>query len=379
MTPHGGATRVAEGADMPSRAFEPLTIRGTTFRNRLWVAPMCQYMCLDFDGMPGDWHLVNVGKYAAGGAGLVMVEATGVSPEARITSECAGIWNDAQRDAWARIVNFIHSQGAAVGMQLAHSGRKGSDYRGFTEAAGRTKPPAEGGWTPVGPSAIACPGMDVPHELTVAEIATVVGQFTAAAIRSVQAGFDVIEIHAAHGYLIHSFLSPLSNVRTDAYGGTLENRARLLVEIVDAIRAAVPQTTPLFVRFSGTDWVEGGWTVEETAQVAAWAAEHGADFFDISSGGLIRDIFISVSPGYQLPLTEAVRDLGGVQASVVGRISSAQHAEEILASGRADAVFLGRHLTADPHFVLRAAHELGAEIDYVPMSFRAASYAPTSV
>lgn len=364
---------------MSSRAFEPLTIRGATFRNRLWVSPMCQYMCLDFDGMPNDWHLVNAGKYAAGGAGLVMVEATGVSPEARITSECAGIWNDAQRDVWARIVRFIHGQGAAAGMQLAHSGRKGSDYRGFTAAAGRTKPAAEGGWRTVGPSAIACPGMDAPHELTAEEIGAVVGQFAAAAARSVQAGFDVIEIHAAHGYLLHSFLSPLSNVRADAYGGTLENRARLLLEIVDAIRGVIPRETPLFVRFSGTDWAEGGWTVEETARVAAWAAGRGADFFDISSGGLIRDIFISVSPGYQLPLTETVRDLGGVPASVVGRISSARHAEEILASGRADAVFLGRHLTADPHFVLRAAYELGEDIDYVPLSFRAASYARAPV
>ncbi|MGV9195412.1 NADH:flavin oxidoreductase/NADH oxidase [Microbacterium sp. MC2] len=355
-------------------AFEPLTIRGVTFRNRLWVSPMCQYMCLDFDGMPGDWHLVNYGKYAAGGAGLVMVEATGVNPGGRITSECAGIWNDAQRDAWARVVSFVHSQGSAAGMQLSHSGRKGADYRGFTEAAGRTKPKEEGGWQPVGPSAIACPGMDIPHELTAAEIRGIVDDFAAAAVRSIEAGFDVIEIHAAHGYLIHSFLSPLSNHRTDEYGGSLENRARVLLEIVDAVRSVIPESTPLFVRFSGTDWVDDGWTVEETAEVAGWAAEHGADFFDISSGGLIRDIFIAVSPAYQLPLTESVRTLASVQASVVGKITSAAHAEEILTEGRADAIFLGRHFTADPHFVFRAAHELGADIDYVPLPFRAATY-----
>lgn len=356
---------------MTPRLFEPLTLRSVTFRNRIWVSPMCQYMCLDHDGMPDDWHLVNAGTYAAGGAGLVMMEATGVSPEARITSECAGLWNDAQRDRWARVVNFVHSQGAAAGIQLAHAGRKASDYRGFTAEAGRTKPAAEGGWTPVAPSAIACPGMDVPWALTVEGIDRIVDDFGSAAVRAVEAGFDVIEIHAAHGYLLHSFLSPLSNHRTDEYGGTLQNRARLLLRIVDRVRASVPEGMPLFVRFSGTDWTDDGWTPEETATVAAWAQEHGADFFDISSGGLIRDIFISVFPGYQVGLTESVRRLGGVRAAAVGKITSPQQAEDILAEGRADAVFLARELTRDPHFVFRAAAELGAEVDYVPLSFRA--------
>lgn len=355
--------------------FEPLTIRGVTFRNRLWVSPMCQYMCTHHDGMPGDWHLMNAGQYAAGGVGLVMVEATGVSPEARITSECAGIWSDDQRDAWARVVAFVHSQGARAGMQLAHSGRKGSDYRGFTAAAGVTKPVFEGGWLTVGPSPIACPGFDEPRVLTTDGIAEIVEQFVAAGRRAVDAGFDVIEIHAAHGYLLHSFLSPLSNQRTDAYGGSLENRARFLLEVVGRLRETLPAQMPLFVRFSATDWTDDGWTPEETAQVARWCADLGADFFDISSGGLIRDIFISVSPGYQVPLTEIVRSQGDVMASAVGKISAAEQAEAILREGRADAIFAAREFTRDPHFALRAAHELGAEIDYTPLPYRAASWA----
>jgi 2,4-dienoyl-CoA reductase-like NADH-dependent reductase (Old Yellow Enzyme family) len=358
-----------------AKLFESLTIRGVKFRNRLWASPMCQYMCLDHDGMPNDWHLVNAGSMAAGGVGLFMAEATGVSPEARITSECTGIWNDAQRDEWKRIVEFVHSVGSAAGIQLAHSGRKGSDYRGFTLAAGVTKPVSEGGWIPVAPSPIACPGMDVPLELDQAGIDKVIDDFGTAAVRAVDAGFDVIEIHAAHGYLIHNFLSPLSNERTDEYGGTLENRARLLLQIVDRIREVVPESTALFIRFSGTDWVDNGWQPEDTAQVAHWAQERGADFFDISSGGLVRDIFISVSPGYQVPLTETVRRLGEVMAAAVGKITSAAQAEAILAEGRADAIFMARELIRDPHFALRAAGELpGVAIDYYPLTYTAADW-----
>ena len=360
---------------MTSLLFSPLTIRGVTFRNRVWVSPMCQYMCLDEDGMPNDWHLVNAGQYAAGGVGLFMAEASGVSPEGRITAECAGIWNDAQRDRWARVVDFVHSQGALAGMQLAHAGRKASDYRGFTAQAGVTKPVSEGGWIPVAPSAIACPGLDVPQELDHEGIEKIVSDFRDAARRAVDAGFDVIEIHAAHGYLLHNFLSPLSNHRTDEYGGSLENRARVLLRIVDEIRSVIPDHTPLFIRFSGTDWVDdGGWTPEETAQVASWAAERGADFFDISSGGLLRDIFITVSPGYQVPLTEKVKELAGVQAAAVGKITTAEQAEQILQEGRADAIFMAREFTRDPHWVFRAAHALGEEVDYVPLSFRASDW-----
>lgn len=335
---------------------------------------MCQYMCLEQDGVPHDWHLVNAGTYAAGGVGLFMAEASGISPEGRITAECTGIWNDAQRDAWARIVRFVKSQGAKAGIQLAHSGRKGSDYRGFTAEAGRTKPVAEGGWQPVAPSAVACPGLAIPVALDKAGIAKVVDDFASAARRSVEAGFDVVEIHAAHGYLLHSFLSPLSNFRTDEYGGSLENRARLLLEVVAAVRGAIPGGMPLFIRFSATDWVDGGWTVDDTATVAGWAAERGADFFDISSGGLVRDIFISVSPGYQVPLTEVVRQRTGRPASAVGKITSPQHANQLLVEDRADAIFMGRELIRDPHFVFRAAAELGATLPDMPPSFSPADW-----
>lgn len=359
---------------MSSMLFSPLTIRGVEFRNRIWVSPMCQYMCLDEDGMPHDWHVVNAGQYAAGGVGMFMTEATAVSPEGRITSECAGIWNDQQRDRWARVTHFVRSQGSVPAMQLAHAGRKASDYRGFTAEAGRTKPASEGGWTAVGPSAVACPGLDVPEELDLQGIDTVVADFRSAARRAVDAGFDVIEIHAAHGYLLHNFLSPLSNFRTDEYGGSLENRARVLLRIVDEIRAEIPETMPLFIRFSATDWVDDGWQPEDTAQVASWAAAKGADFFDISSGGLVRDIFIAVSPGYQVPLTERVRELAKVQAAAVGKITTALQAEEILQQGKADAIFMARELTRDPHFAFRAANELGVEIDYVPLPFRASDW-----
>lgn len=354
-----------------SKLFEPMTIRDITFRNRIWVAPMCQYSCFNEDGIPNDWHLVNAGTYAAGGAGLVLVEATGVSPEARITAECAGIWNDSQRDSWARVVDFAHSQGSKIGIQLAHSGRKGSDYKLFVPQCGSTKPLEEGGWKTVAPSAIACPGMDAPQELDQAGIDKIVHDFAQAAIRSVDAGFDVVMIHAAHGYLLHEFLSPLSNARTDEFGGSLHNRARILLEVVRAIRAVIPESMPLFMRFSGTDWVDGGFTIEETAQVAAWCSEVGVDFFDISSGGLLKDIFISVKPGYQVPLTEHVRSVARVAASAVGLITTAEQAEEIIASGKADAIMLARELIRDPHFPLRAAHELGVEIDYWPPQFRA--------
>lgn len=354
--------------------FEPITIRNLTIRNRLWASPMCQYMCLDHDGMPNDWHLVNAGTYAAGGVGLFMTEATAVSPEGRITSECAGIWNAEQQEQWKRVVDFVHSQGAKAGIQLAHAGRKASDYRGFTAAAGKTKPISEGGWVPVSPSAVACPGFDVPLELDQAGIDKVVSDFSAAAVRAVEAGFDVIEIHAAHGYLLHSFLSPLSNFRTDQYGGSLENRARVLMEIIDGIRANVPENIVLFVRFSGTDWTEDGFTVEDCAQVARWANEHGADFFDISSGGLVRDIFISVFPGYQVELAEKVREIAGVRAAAVGLIDTPQLAEEIVSNNKADAIFLARVLTTDPHFVFRAAAELGVELDYVPLPLQASRW-----
>ncbi|MFE4544139.1 NADH:flavin oxidoreductase/NADH oxidase [Arthrobacter sp. NPDC056727] len=357
-----------------SHLFKPLNIRKTTIRNRIWVSPMCQYSVDEHDGVPHDWHLVNLGQTAAGGAGLVFTEATAVSPEGRITSEDTGIWNEDQAQAWARVVKFLHSQGASAGIQLSHAGRKGSDYKLFTDKCGTTKPVSEGGWETVAPSPLAYPGFDIPKELDWEGIDKVVDDFAAAAQRSRESGFDVVEIHAAHGYLIHQFLSPLSNERTDDYGGSLENRSRLLLRIIAAVREAIGEEMALFVRFSATDWTEGGWDEHQNATVAAWCREAGADFFDISSGGIINGIFISVEPGYQVPLAEHVGRHGEVDVAAVGLITTPAQAEEIVASGRAEAVMLGREMIRDPHFALRAAHELGEEIDYWTRQYRGAVY-----
>ncbi|WP_416172933.1 NADH:flavin oxidoreductase/NADH oxidase [Cryobacterium sp. 10C2] len=355
-------------------AFRPLTVRGLTVRNRLWVAPMCQYSILKEDGVPEDWHLVHLGGLAAGGAGLVIAEASAVSPEGRITARDTGIWNTEQADAWARIVRFIHGQGARAGIQLAHAGRKASTWPAWgTDSHGAvrhgTVPAAEGGWPTLSASTIPFPGYAAPVALDARGIDTVVDDFAAAAVRAIEAGFDVLEIHAAHGYLLHQFLSPLSNDRTDEFGGSLENRARLLLRVVAAVRAAVGESHPLFVRFSATDWAPGGWTPEETAIVAGWARTAGADFFDISSGGNVTGVQIPLSPGYQVPLAAFVKGEADVPVSAVGLITTPAQAEEILASGQADAVMLARELLRDPHFPLRAAHELGATIDYWPPQY----------
>lgn len=346
--------------------FTPLTVRGVTFRNRLWVAPMCQYSIDRLDGIPRDWHLVHLGGLAAGGAGLVIAEATAISPEGRISAEDTGLWNDEQTQAWQRIVAFIHSQGTQAGIQLAHAGRKASVWPAWGTDEEGTRPIADGGWQTLSASPLPFPGYAAPVALDLPGIAAVVADFAAAARRAVDAGFDVLEIHAAHGYLLHQFLSPLSNQRTDAYGGSLENRARLLLEVVDAIRAEIPESMPLFVRFSATDYAPDGWNEEQTVEVARWAAQHGADFFDISSGGNVTGVTIPVGPGYQVPLAQFVKSQADVPVSAVGLITSPAQAEHIVASGQADAVMLGRELLRDPHFPLRAAHELGADIDYWP-------------
>lgn len=352
--------------------FSPLTLRSTTFRNRLWVPALCQYSVEKHDGVPTDWHLAHLGSFAIGGAGLVMTEATAVTAEGRISPEDTGIWNDEQRDAWARIVSFIASQGAVPGIQLAHAGRKGSTWRPWSETQG-TVPATDGGWEPVAPSAVAFSGYATPRALTSDEIAGVVDDFTAAARRSIDAGFEVLEIHAAHGYLLHQFLSPLSNERDDQYGGSLENRARLLLDIVRSVRAEVGDSVPLLVRFSATDWAEGGWDEEQTTTVAGWARDAGADLFDISSGGLVGGVTIPLSPGYQVPFAEHVH-AAELPVSAVGLITEAQQAEEIVASGRADAVMMGRQMMRDPHFAWRAAHELGVELDYYPPQYLRARF-----
>ncbi|MCU1576840.1 MAG: Oxidoreductase [Leifsonia sp.] len=349
--------------------FDPLTLRGVTVRNRIWVSPMCQYSILKKDGVPGDWHLVHLGAMAAGGAGLVFTEATAVSHEGLITDEDTGIWNDEQRDAWTRIVGFIHSQGSAAGIQLAHAGRKASSWPVWGYNRSGTMAIADGGWQTVGPSTIPFPSYDPPLELDHAGLDKVVADFAAGARRALDAGFDVLEVHAAHGYLMHQFLSPLSNERTDEYGGSLENRARLLLRVVAAVREAADADTPIFVRFSATDWVPGGLDEEQIATVAAWAKDAGADFFDISSGGNLGQVAIPLSPGYQVPFADFVKKQAGVSVNAVGLITTPEQAAEIVESGRADAVMMGREMARDPHFALRAAHELGVDIDYWPQQY----------
>ncbi|MGV8969450.1 MAG: NADH:flavin oxidoreductase/NADH oxidase [Microbacteriaceae bacterium] len=349
-----------------SALFQPMTIRSSTFRNRVWVAPLCQYAVERKDGIPTDWHMVHLGAMASGGAGLVMTEATAVSPEGRISDRDTGIWNDEQTLAWARVVSFLHSQGARAGIQIAHAGRKASVWPEWSDPREGTMSVADGGWQTVSASALQFGTYAAPVALDAEGVKAVIADFVAAATRAVTAGFDVVEIHAAHGYLVHQFLSPISNVRTDTYGGSLENRARILLEIVTEVRKAIGEQVALFVRFSATDYAEGGWNQEETATVSSWAKDAGADFFDISSGGLTTGVRIPLGPGYQVPFAEFVREHGLVDVSAVGLITEAKQAEEIIASGQADAVMLGREMMRDPHFVLRAAHELDVPIDYWP-------------
>jgi 2,4-dienoyl-CoA reductase-like NADH-dependent reductase (Old Yellow Enzyme family) len=353
---------------MPS-LFDPITLRGVTIRNRIWVAPMCQYSIAEHDGVPRDWHLVHLGSFAQGGAGLVVAEATAVSPEGRISPEDTGLWNDEQRDAWAPIVRFIKSQGAVAGVQLAHAGRKASTWAALGGDRHGTIPESEGGWPTVAPSATPFTGYDTPVALDSTGIEKVVSDFTSAALRAVDAGFDVVEIHAAHGYLMHQFLSPLSNQRQDEYGGSLENRARLLIRVVTEIRRAVGNDIVLVVRLSATDYAPDGWDKEQTAIVAGWAHEAGADFFDISSGGNIAGVRIPLGPGYQVPFAEYVKANADVEVSAVGLITTPTQAAHIVESGQADAVRLAREMLRDPHFALRAAHELGVEIDYWPAQY----------
>ncbi|WP_314646628.1 NADH:flavin oxidoreductase/NADH oxidase [uncultured Microbacterium sp.] len=343
--------------------FSPLRIRSVEFRNRLWVSPMCMYSAVD--GVVQEWHHTHLAQFASGGAGLIVAEATAVVPEGRISPRDAGLWTDEQRDAWQPIVRAIHDRGSLAGVQLAHAGRKASTWWPWADARGSV-PETEGGWTTTAPSAVAFEGYAEPAALDTAGIDRVVAAFGDAARRAVDAGFDVLEIHGAHGYLLHQFLSPLSNRRDDEYGGTLENRARLLLRVLDAVRGAVDDGVPVFVRISATDHAEGGFSPEEAAQVGAWATAHGADLIDVSSGGLVAHQRIDVFPGYQVPLAETVRQGGRIPVSAVGLITAAAQAEEVLAEGAADAIFAGREWLRDPHFGLRAAHELGDDVPWPP-------------
>jgi len=319
---------------------------------------MCQYMVLAEDGVPTDWHLVHLGARAQGGFGLILTEATAVVPEGRISPQDTGLWNDEQRDAWRPVVDFVHSQGSRIGVQLAHAGRKASTYRSFPGEPTGSVPEDDGGWTSVGPTTDAFPGYTDPRAMSTADLAATVAAFVDAARRADEAGFDVVEVHAAHGYLVHQFLSPLSNHRSDGYGGDFAGRTRLLLEVVDAVRTVWPAGKPLFVRISATDWTEGGWDAQDSVRLSAVLKERGVDLVDVSTGGnVLADI--PVGPGYQLPFSQAIREGAHVPTGAVGLITSPQQAEEILGSGTADAVLLARAALREPSWPLRAAAELG--------------------
>lgn len=347
--------------------FTPLTIRSVTLPNRLWVSPMCMYSAVE--GAPTDWHRVHLAQFASGGAGLIMAEASAVSPEGRISPNDAGSWNDAQRDAWAGVVQGIHARGGVAAIQLAHAGRKASTWWPWAEGRGSV-PLDEGGWVTVAPSAIAYEGYAEPVALDADGLAKVVADFRAAARRSLEAGFDVLEVHGAHGYLLHEFLSPLSNQRDDEYGGALENRARLLLEVLDAVRAEAGPDVPVFVRISATDFAEGGFNADEAVVVSGWLRDHGADLIDVSSAALVKHQQLEVFPGYQVPFAARIRREASVATSAVGLITSGAQAEQILADAAADAIFIGREWLRDPHFGLRAAHELGFDIPWPPQYLR---------
>jgi 2,4-dienoyl-CoA reductase-like NADH-dependent reductase (Old Yellow Enzyme family) len=337
--------------------FEPLTLRGVTFRNRIGMAPMCQYSTQG-DGIPTDWHMAHYGARAAGGAGLILLEATAVEARGRITPGDLGIWSDDHIEPLARLAHFIKSQGAVPGIQIGHAGRKAGTARPWE--GGRPLSDEQGGWEVVAPSAIPFDkGYRTPHELTPAQIAEVQAAFRAAARRTKEAGFDVLELHGAHGYLIHSFHSPISNQRTDHYGGSFENRIRFTLETVAAIRQEWPEDKPMLIRLSCTDWLTGGWVVEETVELARRLREMGVDLIDCSSGGSRTDAQPLLGPGYQVPLSEAVRTGADIPTATVGLITAPSHADEIIRNRRADLVLLGRELLRTPYWPIQAALALG--------------------
>lgn len=336
--------------------FDPVALRGVTLRNRLGVAPMCQYSAED--GVPGDWHLVHLASRAVGGNGLVIAEATAVVPEGRISPGCLGIWDDEQVEAFARITSLVRAHGAVPGLQLAHAGRKASTavpWRGEGPLA-----PEEGAWEVVAPSPLPFDdGFPVPHELTRDEIAQLVGAFRAGAERALAAGFRLIELHAAHGYLLHSFHSPVSNRRTDGYGGDLLGRTRVTREVVDAVREVWPDELPLAVRLSASDWLDGGWTIDESVELSRLLRDAGVDLIDCSSGGAAPGVRIPLAPGYQVPFAERIRREAQVATAAVGLITEPAQAQAIVAEGRADVVLMARESLRDPYFPRRAAAELG--------------------
>jgi len=353
-----------------SRLFSPLSLRSVTFRNRIFVSPMCQYSSRQ--GIPTDWHLVHLGSRAVGGAGLVMVEATAVSPEGRISPDDSGIWSDEHASAFAPITRFIAEQGAVAGIQLAHAGRKASTDLPWLGGGPLT--PDNRGWQPLAPSPVPfAPGHPTPQAMSTVDIAAVVRGFRAAACRALTAGFKVVEIHMAHGYLLHEFLSPLANQRTDEYGGNLENRLRLPLEIAQTVREVWPEELPLFVRISATDWVEGGWDLAQSIELSRRLKAIGVDLIDCSSGFVVPDAAIPFGPGFQTPFATAIRQHAEIVTGTVGMILEPAQAEQIIATGLADAVFLARAMLRDPYWPLHAARALGVEIPWPPQYERAKS------
>ena len=341
------------------KLFDPLTLRGLTMRNRIAVSPMCQYSAID--GVAQPWHLVHLGSRAVGGAGLVLAEATAVEARGRISPADTGIWNDRQAQAWAPIVSFIEEQGAVAGIQLAHAGRKASTAPPWSSPV--TVAIADGGWTPVAACAVAyADNYPQPEALDARGIEEVIEAFAAATRRSLECGFRVIEVHAAHGYLLHQFLSPLSNHRVDEWGGSFANRVRLTRAVVARVRSLMPDGLPLFVRISATDWVDGGWDVEQSVELARLLREDGADLIDVSSGGLSPAQKIPVAPGYQVPFAARIRRESRIPTGAVGLITEPSQAQEILARGDADLVLLARELLRDPYWPVRAARELDSRI-----------------
>lgn len=355
-----------------SLLLEPCTFRQLTLRNRIAVSPMCQYSSVD--GLANDWHLVHLGSRAVGGAGLVITEATAVTADGRITPEDLGLWHDEQIEPLQRITRFITSQGAVAGIQLAHAGRKASTWRPWLGKHGSV-PQSEGGWTPWAPSPIAFdPTYTKPVQLSESQIQEVIAAFVAAAKRALVAGFKVVEVHAAHGYLLHQFLSPISNQRQDQYGGSFENRIRLTLEVTQAIREVWPEELPLFVRVSATDWVEDGWNPDETVELARRLKDLGVDLIDVSSGGTAANAEIPVGPGYQTRFAERVRKESGIATGTVGMITEPAQAEHILRTGQADIILLARELLRDPYWPLHADDDLGGRLATWPAQYQRATH-----
>ena len=349
--------------------FDPFTTRGLVLPHRIIVSPMCEYSSVD--GFATDWHLVHLGSRAVGGAALVITEATAVTAEGRISPYDLGIYKDAHVEMLQRIIGFIHGQGSAAGMQLAHAGRKGSTARPWE--GGSAVAEAEGGWIPVAPgSEPFSKTFPIPRALETEEIRGIVDAFRDAAIRARDAGFDMLELHGAHGYLIHEFLSPITNKRTDRYGGSFENRIRLCVEVTDAVREVWPEHSPLWLRISATDWVPGGWDVDEAVELARRVREHGVDLIDCSSGGLALNQQIRLGPGYQVPFAERIRREAHIATGAVGLITTAQQADEIIRQEKADCVLLAREMLRDPYFPLHAAQQLGVKLPWPAQYLRVA-------